>query len=73
MQATASIAAPSPVAQPPAAESTGRGALPPTTLIDGSVNQAYATRRFQSTGMGLITHTLPSFVIIGVALSLVLG
>jgi membrane protease YdiL (CAAX protease family) len=45
----------------------------PATLIDGIVSQAYATRRYQSTWMGLITHTLPSFVIIGVVLSLVLG
>ena len=45
----------------------------PATLIDGIVNQAYPTRRFQSTWMGLITHTAPSFVIIGVVLSLVLG
>jgi CAAX protease family protein len=45
----------------------------PATLIDGIVNQAYPTKRFQSTWMGLITHTLPSFVIIGVVLSLVLG
>ena len=44
----------------------------PATLIDGIVNQAYPTRRFQSTWMGLITHTIPSFVIIGVVLSLVL-
>jgi hypothetical protein len=29
-------------------------------------------KRFQSTWMGLITHTLPSFVIIGVVLSLVI-
>jgi CAAX protease family protein len=29
----------------------------PATLIDGIVNQAYATRRFRSTWMGLITHT----------------
>ena len=43
----------------------------PATLIDGIVNQAYATRRFQSTWMGLITHTAPSFVIFGVVLSLV--
>ena len=43
----------------------------PATLIDGVVNQAYATRRFQSTWMGLITHTAPSFVIFGVVLSLV--
>jgi uncharacterized protein len=45
----------------------------PATLIDGIVNQAYPTRRFQSTWMGLITHTIPSFVIIGVVLSLVLA
>jgi uncharacterized protein len=44
----------------------------PATLIDSIVNQAYPTRRFQSTWMGLITHTAPSFVIIGVVLSLVL-
>ena len=44
----------------------------PATLIDGIVNQAYPTRRFRSTWMGLITHTAPSFVIIGVVLSLVL-
>jgi len=44
----------------------------PASLIDGIVNQAYPTRRFQSTWMGLITHTVPSFVIIGVVLSLVL-
>jgi uncharacterized protein len=45
----------------------------PATLIDGIVNQAYPTRRFHSTWMGLITHTIPSFVIIGVILSLVLS
>ncbi len=44
----------------------------PATLIDGIVNQAYPTRRFRSTWMGIITHTAPSFVIIGVVLSLVL-
>jgi hypothetical protein len=44
----------------------------PASLIDGIVNQAYPTRRFQSTWMELITHTVPSFVIIGVVLSLVL-
>jgi hypothetical protein len=43
----------------------------PATLIDGVVNQAYATRRFQSTWMGLITHTAPSFVIFAVVLRLV--
>jgi len=45
----------------------------PATLIDGIVNQAYPTRRFQSIWMGLITHTIPSIVIIGFVLSLVLG
>jgi uncharacterized protein len=44
----------------------------PASLIDGIVNQAYATRRFQSTWMGLITHTAPSFLIVGVGLGLVL-
>jgi uncharacterized protein len=37
----------------------------PATLIDGIVNQAYPTRRFRSTWMGLITHTAPSFLIAG--------
>src|SRR5213079_1563814 len=41
----------------------------PATLIDSTVNQAYPTRRFQSTWLGIITHTAPSFVIIGVVLS----
>jgi hypothetical protein len=45
----------------------------PATLIDGILNQAYPTRRFQSTWMGIITHTVPSFVIVGFVLSLVLG
>jgi uncharacterized protein len=44
----------------------------PATLIDSTFAQAYPTRRFQSTWMGLITHTVPSFVIIGVVLSVVL-
>ena len=44
----------------------------PATLIDGIVNQAYPTRRFQSTWMGLITHTAPSFLTVGVVLALVL-
>jgi hypothetical protein len=33
---------------------------------------AFPTKRYQSTWIGLITHTLPSFVIIGVVLPLVL-
>jgi membrane protease YdiL (CAAX protease family) len=37
----------------------------PRTLIDGIVGQAYPTRRFQSTWMGLITHTAPSFLLAG--------
>jgi uncharacterized protein len=37
----------------------------PATLIDGIVNQAYPTKRFRSTWMGLITHTAPSFLIVG--------
>jgi len=45
----------------------------PAAIIDGIVAQAYPTKRYRSTWMGLITHTIPSFVIIGVVLSLVLG
>jgi membrane protease YdiL (CAAX protease family) len=37
----------------------------PATLIDDIVNQAYHTRRFQSTWMGLSTHTVPSFLLAG--------
>jgi uncharacterized protein len=44
----------------------------PTTLIGSTFTQAYPTKRFQSTWMGIITHTAPSFLIIGVVLSLVL-
>ena len=44
----------------------------PATLIDGIFCQAYPSKRFRSTWMGLITHTMPSFLIIGVVLSLVL-
>jgi hypothetical protein len=36
------------------------------------LTQAFPTKRYQSTWIGLITHTLPSFVIIGVVLPLVL-
>jgi membrane protease YdiL (CAAX protease family) len=43
----------------------------PATLIDSTFAQAYPTRRFQSTWMGLITHTVPSFFIIGFLLTLV--
>lgn len=44
----------------------------PASVIDGIVNQAYPSRRFQSTWMGIIVHTIPSFLIIGVVLALVL-
>jgi membrane protease YdiL (CAAX protease family) len=44
----------------------------PATLIDGIVDQAYASKRYRSTWMGLVTHTAPSFVIVGVVLALVL-
>jgi membrane protease YdiL (CAAX protease family) len=44
----------------------------PATLIDGILNQAYPTRRFRSTWMGLITHTAPSFLTVAVVLNLVL-
>ena len=37
----------------------------PATLIDGILCQAYPTRRFRSTWMGLITHTAPSFLLAG--------
>jgi uncharacterized protein len=44
----------------------------PATLISSTFTQAYPTRRFQSTWMGIIVHTAPSFLIIGVVLGLVL-
>jgi len=43
----------------------------PAALIDGTLNQVYPTRRFQSTWMGLITHTAPSFLTVAVVASLV--
>jgi len=43
----------------------------PAAFIDGTLNQAYPTRRFQSTWMGLITHTAPSFLTVAVVASLV--
>ena len=44
----------------------------PATLIDGIFAQAYPAKRFRSIWIGIVSHTLPSFVIIGVLLSLVL-
>ena len=43
----------------------------PAALLDGTLAQAYPTRRFQSTWMGLITHTAPSFLTVTVVASLV--
>lgn len=44
----------------------------PATVIDGIVTQAYPARRFRSIWIGLITHTAPSVLIIGVVLAKVL-
>jgi membrane protease YdiL (CAAX protease family) len=44
----------------------------PTTLLTGVFTQAYPARRFQSIWISLVTHTLPSVLIIGVILTLVL-
>ena len=44
----------------------------PATLLDSTFAQAYPTKRFRSTWMGIITHTAPSILIIGVVLALVL-
>src|SRR3954453_23009274 len=43
----------------------------PASVIDGIVNQAYPTKRFQSAWIAMITHTLPSLLIVGVVLPLV--
>jgi membrane protease YdiL (CAAX protease family) len=43
----------------------------PESVIDGIVSQAYPTRRFHSTWIAIIAHTMPSFVIIGVVMLLV--
>jgi membrane protease YdiL (CAAX protease family) len=44
----------------------------PASLVDGVLNLAYPTRRFQSTWMGLVVHAAPSLLIVVVTLSLVL-
>jgi membrane protease YdiL (CAAX protease family) len=44
----------------------------PRSFIDGVLNLAYPTRRFQSTWMGLIVHTAPSLLIAIAGLTLVL-
>jgi len=44
----------------------------PATLLDGIFAQAYPAKRFRSIWIGVVGHTLPSLVLIGVVLSLVL-
>jgi membrane protease YdiL (CAAX protease family) len=44
----------------------------PASLVDGIINLAYPTRRFRSSWMGIIIHTVPSFLIAVVVLKLVL-
>lgn len=44
----------------------------PATLLDSTLGQAYPTRRFRSSWLGIASHTAPSFVIIGVVLALVI-
>ena len=44
----------------------------PATLLDGIFAQAYPAKRFRSIWIGIVGHTLPSFVMIGLVLSLVL-
>jgi membrane protease YdiL (CAAX protease family) len=44
----------------------------PTTLLTGIFGQAYPAKRFRSIWISIAAHTLPSFLIIGVILSLVL-
>lgn len=44
----------------------------PATLIDGIFAQAYPAKRFRSIWIGIVSHTVPSFVVIGVLLTLVL-
>ena len=44
----------------------------PTTLLSGLFGQAYPAKRFRSIWISIAAHTLPSFLIVGVILSLVL-
>jgi membrane protease YdiL (CAAX protease family) len=44
----------------------------PASFIDGVIDLAYPTRRFQSAWMGIIVHTAPSFLVAAVTLALVL-
>jgi membrane protease YdiL (CAAX protease family) len=44
----------------------------PASILDGVFAQAYPSKRFQSIWIAIFAHTLPSFVIIGAAVPLVL-
>ena len=44
----------------------------PASFVDGVLNLAYPTKRFQSVWMGLVVHTAPSLLIAVATLSLVL-
>jgi uncharacterized protein len=44
----------------------------PATLLDGTFTQAYPAKRFQSVWIGMVSHVLPSFLIIGLILGMVL-
>lgn len=44
----------------------------PATLLDGVFARAYPTKRFRSIRIAVVGHTLPSLVMIGVLLGLVL-
>ena len=55
----------------PSTTCTNRGACRPPCSTASSL-RGYPTKRYRSTWMGIITHTLPSFIITGIVLSLVL-
>jgi uncharacterized protein len=44
----------------------------PTTLLTGILGQAYPAKRFRSIWISIVAHTLPSFLMLGLILSLVL-
>lgn len=44
----------------------------PVTFLDGAINQAWASERYRSTWMGLITRTAPSFLVGAILLHAVL-
>jgi CAAX protease family protein len=44
----------------------------PTTLLSGIFGQAYPAKRFRSIWISIVTHTLPSFLMIGIILALVI-